>query len=110
LSCLHQAIESPDVTAIKVLARTPSKLTDLLEKRNVTIPPKLKIIQGDAKSLKDAKECTQFTDVVVTGVGISPSSRHLSVPFLLRFLVDIAGQLNMGLGQLLIPGGITSLI
>jgi hypothetical protein len=80
LSCLHQAIESPDVTAINVLARTPSKLTDLLEKRKVIIPPKLNIIKGDAKSLNDVKRCIQFTDVVVTGVGTSPSSSHLILP------------------------------
>jgi len=93
LSCLTQAIKAPDVTTITVLARTPTKLTDLLEKRNLSIPAKLKIVQGDAKSLEAVKECIQSTDVVITGIGISHHyHHHHHQPPSLSSSVQIAGH------------------
>ena len=59
LSCLHQALESEQVDKITVLVRTPSKLTSLLEKRNVRDTTKMHVIQGDAKEVEDVKKVIQ---------------------------------------------------
>jgi hypothetical protein len=51
-----------------------SKLTSLLEKRDVvlsTIQSKLKILQGKAKSTEAVKKWIENADLIVTGVGIS---------------------------------------
>jgi len=78
LSCLHQALESPDVKSITVLVRTPSKLTSLLSERK--LPPnlleKLSVPERDAKNVNKVKETVQFVDVVVLGISSIASCRH----------------------------------
>ena len=74
LSCLHQALESAQVDKIAVLVRTPSKLTALLEKRNIRHTTKMHIVQGDAKDVEVVKKVIQTADVVVSGVGTFPFS------------------------------------
>ena len=54
LSGVHQAIKSSDVTAINLLTSISSKFTELVEKRNVTIPTK-HIIQGGPKPTQICK-------------------------------------------------------
>ena len=72
LSCLHQSLESEQVDKITVLVRTPSKLTSLLENRNVGDSTKMHIVQGDAKDVEDVKKVIQTADVVVSGVDTFP--------------------------------------